>query len=102
LGLQGCIATGSDDLTAKVWTYEANKWKLTQTMRGHRGPVFGVAFASTVVRGAEGSTVLLATAGWDESVRIWDAKTGTCLSILEGHNDNVYSVSWSPDSAQLV
>jgi WD40 repeat protein len=37
----------------------------------------------------------LATAAWDDTVRLWDVQTGTRLQTLEGHMHLVSSVSWS-------
>jgi GTPase SAR1 family protein len=33
----------------------------------------------------------------DRTVRVWDATTGRCLRVLEGHSGEVLSVAWSPD-----
>ena len=43
----------------------------------------------------------LAISSYD-TVRIWNANTGTCIHTLEGHTDKVASVSWSPDSSKLA
>ena len=34
---------------------------------------------------------------YDNSVRVWDAVTGTVTSTLQGHSDTVTSVAFSPD-----
>jgi WD40 repeat protein/class 3 adenylate cyclase/energy-coupling factor transporter ATP-binding protein EcfA2 len=39
---------------------------------------------------------MLASPSDDQTIRIWDAKTGECLRTLEGHKGNVYSVSFDP------
>ncbi|MEE1000850.1 MAG: hypothetical protein U0L37_02695, partial [Bacteroidales bacterium] len=44
----------------------------------------------------------LASGSWDETIIIWDAKSGTKLQTLEGHSAVVNSVSWSPDGKKLV
>ncbi|KAF8811554.1 WD40 repeat-like protein [Phlegmacium glaucopus] len=38
----------------------------------------------------------------DQSVRVWDAKTGEQLRELQGHTKGVSSVAFSPDSNQIV
>ena len=38
----------------------------------------------------------------DRTVIIWDAKSGEKLQTLEGHSDEVKSVSWSPDGKYLA
>ncbi|KAH8719199.1 hypothetical protein GQ44DRAFT_389682 [Phaeosphaeriaceae sp. PMI808] len=45
--------------------------------------------------------------GWrqgslDNTVKIWDASSGACLSTLEGHSSWVSSVAFSPDSTRLA
>ena len=35
----------------------------------------------------------LASASWDNTVRVWDASSGVCLRVLEGHTRGVYSVT---------
>jgi WD40 repeat protein len=44
----------------------------------------------------------LATASYDDTVKIWDAYSGACLQTLEGHSSAVYSVAFLHDSARLV
>ncbi len=44
----------------------------------------------------------IASSSWDNTVRVWDASTGTCLRTLEGHTDPVWSVSFSPDGARIA
>jgi WD40 repeat protein len=38
----------------------------------------------------------------DGSVRVWDAKLGTCVAILEGHSESVMSVAYSPDGGNIA
>jgi WD40 repeat protein/predicted Ser/Thr protein kinase len=43
----------------------------------------------------------LATAGGDQTVRVWDLRTGTERFCLRGHSAIVYAVAFSPDSKRL-
>ncbi len=45
---------------------------------------------------------LLATAGYDRSIRLWDTETGDLLRTLEGHNGAVYDLAFSPDGAVVA
>jgi WD40 repeat protein len=45
---------------------------------------------------------LLATAGRDKVVRLWDPAIGECLRILTGHTDWVTGVAFSPDGRLLA
>jgi hypothetical protein len=40
--------------------------------------------------------------GHDETVRVWDAKTGQSLHTLQGHTDYVSSVAFSPTEDRLA
>lgn len=46
--------------------------------------------------------LLLAAAGEDGSVYIWDASSQEPVSALVGHRDAVLSVAWSPDGERLA
>ena len=38
----------------------------------------------------------------DTTIKTWDITSGSCLSTLSGHSDDVYSVAWSPDGTKLA
>jgi WD40 repeat protein len=65
-----------------------------QILRGHQQTVYAVAWSHTGNRVASGSN--------DQTVRIWDAQTGTCTHILQGHIATVTSVDWSVDGSFLA
>src|SRR5271156_3503081 len=65
-----------------------------QTLEGHSGPVMSVAISHDSAR--------LASASYDNTVKIWDASSGECLQTLEGHSRWVNSVAFSHDSARLA
>ena len=72
-----------------------DKWSAClQTLEGHSGTVWSVAFSHDSAR--------LASASADKMVKIWDASSGECLQTLEGHSGTVRSVAFSHDSARLA
>jgi WD40 repeat protein len=44
----------------------------------------------------------LASGSIDGYVRVWNAHTGQLLLTYSGHSNNVWSLSWSPDSTRIA
>ncbi|MCP4106055.1 MAG: protein kinase [Desulfobacteraceae bacterium] len=67
---------------------------LLKTLEGHRNRVTGVSIIP------DGKTAV--SAGWDNSVCLWDLETGKCLKMLKGHTEFIESVSITPDGKTAV
>ena len=63
-------------------------------LEGHSDSVYSIACSSDDTRIVSGA--------WDNTVRVWDARTGSELFRLEGHSHSVNSVAFSSDGTRIV
>ncbi len=63
-------------------------------LKGHTAPVSSVCWSP------DGSRI--ATAGYDNTARVWDTRSGEVVLELKGHTAPVSSVSWSPDGSRIA
>src|SRR5438105_565359 len=64
------------------------------TLTGHTDSVWSVAFSPDGKR--------IVSGGRDQTVKVWDAQTGTETLSLKGHTDWVNSVAFSPDGKRIA
>lgn len=76
-----------------IWIYDARTGAEVALLSGHQEDVLAIAYAP--------NGKMLASAGRDETVRLWNPKTGENLATLTGHGGLVTSVAFSPDGKQL-
>jgi ribosome assembly protein 4 len=95
------MITGSDDHTLFLWPPQFSPSPSTlppkkpvARLTGHQKAVSHVLFSP------DGRQ--LASAGLDNSVKIWEGKTGRFIASLRGHVGAVYRLAWSSDSRMVV
>lgn len=93
------LASCSDDRTARIWS--CTDWDDLQSLvqctvlEEHTQEIYTCKWNSQ-------NSVILATASFDNTVRIWDAITGKRLNVLTKHTKPVYAISFSPDGKYLA
>lgn len=96
---RGLILTGSGDKTVKIWSL--NDYTCLRTFEGHTNSVLKVLWLPPSTRlhtsdrsGARGP--LIASAGGDGLVKIWNVKAGEIETTLDNHTDRVWALSTPP------
>jgi WD40 repeat protein/serine/threonine protein kinase len=85
------LAAGGSDGTVHIWETAAGR--PLHVLRGHRSPVFAVAFSSDSLR----------VASWEQAgaIKLWDASTGK-LTAEVSHPGGVNAGAWSRDGTRLA
>jgi COMPASS component SWD3 len=72
----------------------SHQGEMLKTLRGHTNFVFCVNFNP--------QSNLIVSGSFDESVRIWEVKTGKCLKALPAHSEPVSAVHFNRDGTLIV
>ncbi len=80
------------DWEAKV--YDIERQQVRFELKGHKGAVSAVSYSP------DGSTI--ATASWDEKVKLWDAATGRERATFKWPIGRVCSLTFAPDGLRLA
>ena len=90
------LASCSDDCTAKLWSVKQEQPLFD--LRAHTKEIYTIKWSPTGPgSNTPGRPLVLATASFDATVRLWNPVDGSCVSLLARHREPVYSVAFSPD-----
>jgi len=95
------LASCSDDMTLKIWTLSRESW--LHNLHAHSKEIYTIKWSPTGAGTMNpNANLILASASFDSTVRLWDVERGESLHILSRHTEPVYSVAFSPDGKYLA
>ena len=103
------MLTASDDKSAKLWD---GRWKylcgsltliITCIVSSEKRIASFNDHGKAVLCSAMSPDMnLVLTGSFDETVKVWDVKSGSCIQTLNAHSDPVTSVNFKPDGKMFV
>lgn len=95
------LASCSDDMTLKVWSMDREG--CLHDLQAHSKEIYTIRWSCTGPGTPNpNANLILASASFDSTVRLWDVDRGACLHTLTRHKEPVYSVAFSPDGKFLA
>ncbi len=96
------LATASEDQTVKLWRVDglAGSPLCLNTLRGHSGRIRAVSFQPRA--GPTTGSPILASAGDDSAIILWDGATGHPLQTLRSATGTIRSLAFVPGGDWLV
>jgi len=88
------VAAGEPGLFGKAMIFSAADPSYSRTFTGHRDSLYAVALSG------DGKT--LATASYDQTIKLWDAAVGSETRTLTGHNGAVFDLAFNPAGTILA
>ncbi|KAF8083472.1 hypothetical protein N665_0771s0011 [Sinapis alba] len=73
---------------------DVENWKAVMTLRGHTADVVDINWSP--------DDSMLASGSLDNTVHIWNMRTGICITVLRGHLSLVKGVTWDPIGSFLA
>ncbi|KAI4529064.1 hypothetical protein MG293_020878, partial [Ovis ammon polii] len=95
------LASCSDDMTLKIWSMKQDT--CVHDLQAHSKEIYTIKWSPTgPATSNPNSSIMLASASFDSTVRLWDVERGVCIHTLTKHQEPVYSVAFSPDGKYLA
>ncbi|XP_005391355.1 PREDICTED: coronin-7 isoform X3 [Chinchilla lanigera] len=94
------LAVAGEDARIRLWRVPPGGLKEVLTtpeavLTGHTEKIYSLRFHPLAAD-------VLASSSYDLTIRIWDLKAGTEQLRLQGHQDQIFGLAWSPDGQQLA
>ncbi|MBE3112309.1 MAG: hypothetical protein IMZ46_17675, partial [Acidobacteria bacterium] len=85
----------------KLWNL--NDYSCVRTFEGHSNSVLKVAWLNVPKQGDQNHRpILVASAGGDGLVKVWDTSTGEAACTLDNHEDRVWAIAVHPETNTIV
>lgn len=104
---RGLVVTGSGDKTVKIWSL--NDYSCLRTLEGHTNSVLRVLWLPITTSSSTSNVPisskhppLIASAGGDGLLKVWDASSGEVAATLDNHTDRIWALTVDPDTGMLV
>ncbi|XP_018027013.1 F-box-like/WD repeat-containing protein TBL1XR1 [Hyalella azteca] len=95
------LASCSDDMTLKIWSMRQDT--CVHDLQAHNKEIYTIKWSPTGPgTNNPNMNLILASASFDSTVRLWDVEKGACIHTLTKHSEPVYSVAFSPDGKFLA
>ncbi|KAI4315018.1 hypothetical protein L6164_027869 [Bauhinia variegata] len=95
------LASCSDDITAKIWSMKHEKH--VHDLKDHSKEIYTIRWSPTGPgTNNPNKDLVLASASFDSTVKLWDVEGGKIIHSFNGHSDPVYSVAFSPNGEYLA
>jgi WD40 repeat protein len=88
------VASGLTGAFGNAAIFSANTGELLAEFVGHRDVLYAATFSP--------DETLIATAGYDRDIILWDVESGEPIRNLTGHNGAIFDLAFSPDGEVLV
>ncbi|XP_017657022.1 coronin-7 isoform X3 [Nannospalax galili] len=94
------LAVAGEDARIRLWRVPPGGLKDILTtpetvLTGHTEKIYSLRFHPLAAD-------LLASTSYDLTIRIWDLQAGAERLRLQGHQDQIFGLAWSPDGQQLA